>query len=394
MWADDAIEIVDKKEIKDAIETVSNLSNEPNIHSRFAVVMDRETKAILYGKKENIKTKMASTTKIMTAIITIENVDLSTMVKISNKAAGTGGSRLKLKTGDSISMKDLLYGLMMRSGNDAAVAIAEHVSGSIPEFAKRMNEKAKEIGLKNTHFETPHGLDTEEHYTTAYELALLTDYALHNTTFKEIVGTKVYTITINGIARTIYNTNELLGNLEGVYGVKTGFTNGAGRCLVTAIKREKTDIICVVLGADTKKDRTKDSIALIQYIFENFKKIDLSKIMNEEFTKWKNKYEGKIKIEKGTKSNMNIVLEEYTIKDYIIKKNTEDKINLAINVNLNLKAPVQKRQRIGQIAILYENTTILQIDIQTAESVEKKHVRNYILDFIKQYPYYLKETVQ
>ena len=132
-----------------------------------------------------------------------------------------------------------------------------------------MNKKAMCIGLKNSHFTSPHGLDAPEHYTTAYELALLTDYALKNNDFCNIVGTKSYNVTINGYSKSINNSNELLGYLDGVYGVKTGFTNGANRCLVTSIKRSNKDIICIVLGADTKKDRTKDSVKLINYAFNN-----------------------------------------------------------------------------------------------------------------------------
>ena len=165
--------------------------SESKINSRSAVVIDRNTNTILYGKNENEKRKMASTTKIMTATIIIENCNLNDIVTISKKSASTGGSRLGLKTGDKVSVKDLLYGLMMRSGNDSAVALAEYCSGSVSNFAEKMNLKAAELGLTNTHFETPHGLDSNEHYTTSYELAILTNYALNNPTFRKIVGRKI-----------------------------------------------------------------------------------------------------------------------------------------------------------------------------------------------------------
>ena len=167
-----------------------------------------------------------------------------------------------------------------------------------------MNQKASELGLNNTHFETPHGLDSDEHYTTAYELALLSNYALTNKTFSQIVGTKDYTITINGYPKQLNNTNELLGNLDGVYGIKTGFTNGANRCLVTACKRNNMDIICVVLGADTKKFRTQDSIKLINYIFNNFTPINIEEIINNNFESWKSKNLNKIIINKGIYNNI------------------------------------------------------------------------------------------
>lgn len=253
IFADDIYPLEDNFDISEilndieTIETDSQISQLPTINSRAYVVIDRKSNTVLVGKNENQKKKMASTTKIMTALIVIENCDLSETVEISKKSASTGGSRLGLKTGDKITVYDLLYGLMMRSGNDSAVALAEHTAGSISSFADLMNQKAVKLGLSNTHFVTPHGLDEDEHYTTAYELALLSNYAMNNEIFAKIVGTKNYTITINGYPKNITNTNELLGNLNGVYGVKTGFTNGANRCLVTACKRDNLDVICIVL---------------------------------------------------------------------------------------------------------------------------------------------------
>ena len=225
---DDEIEIPNANEL---IETsTSNTVEEPALNSRIAVAYDRKSGNVIWGKNENKRSAMASTTKIMTSILLIENADLNQTIEVSAKAGGTGGSRLGLKKNDKITMRDLLYGLMLKSGNDAAVAIAENVGGSVEGFAEMMNNKAKELNLENTHFVTPHGLDNPEHYTTAVELAKLADYALKNETFAKVVNTKTYTVTINGYPKTISNTNELLGNIEGVNGVKTGFTNNAGRC--------------------------------------------------------------------------------------------------------------------------------------------------------------------
>ena len=169
---------------------------------------------------------------------------------------------------------------MVVSGNDAAVAIAEHVAGSVEQFAELMNNKAKELGLTNTHFVTPHGLDNPEHYTTAVELAKIADYALKNDTFAKIVKTKNTTITINGYPKNLTNTNELLDVLTGVTGVKTGFTNNAGRCLVTSINRNGFEIITVVLQADTKKMRTADSANLIEYVYNNYEQVNLKNIID------------------------------------------------------------------------------------------------------------------
>ena len=189
-FADDYIEPIEDLPDFSSIVTSSSISSIPNINSRAAVVIERSTGAILFGKNECDIRKMASTTKIMTAIIVIENEsDLSKIVTVSSKAAGIHGSRLGLSTNCKITVRDLLYGLMLCSGNDAAIALAEHIGGSVEGFANLMNEKAISLGLLNTHFVTPHGLDDEQHHTTAYELALLTNYALKNETFYKLVGT-------------------------------------------------------------------------------------------------------------------------------------------------------------------------------------------------------------
>ena len=281
----------------------------PTINSRAAIVYDRNSGTILYGKNENEKRKMASTTKIMTCIVVLENSDLDTIVTVSSKAAGTGGSRLGLHTNDKISVTNLLYGLMLCSGNDAAVALAEHVGGSVQGFADLMNKKALELGLSSTHFVTPHGLDNDDHYTTAYELAIITNYALENETFRKFVGTKSISITINNYSKTLTNTNELLGYLDGVYGVKTGFTNGANRCLVTAVKRNNMDLICIVLGADTKKNRTQDSINLIEYVFSNYSPFNLKEKINSEFENWKLCNSNSFNVSKGVSNDLEPYLE-------------------------------------------------------------------------------------
>ena len=181
------------------------------INSRYAVIYDRTSKTIIWGKDEAREVPMASTTKIMTAIVALENITNSEeKITVEKKAAGIGGSRLGLKTGDEITYEDLLYGLLLCSGNDAATQIAISVGGSVEGFAKMMNDKAQELGLEHSHFVTPHGLDSNNHYTTAYELAIITDYALDIEKFAEIVSTKTYTVNINGKTKTINNTNELL----------------------------------------------------------------------------------------------------------------------------------------------------------------------------------------
>lgn len=355
--------------------TASNVSELPKTNSRRYIVYDRISKSMIIGKNEEVKSAMASTTKIMTTIVILEKTDLNETVTVSAKAGGTGGSRLGLKRGDKASVKDLLYGLMLRSGNDAAVALAEHVGGSVKEFAELMNEKASELGLTNTHFVTPHGLDDANHYTTALELAKLTDYAMDNETFAKIVGTKSTTIYINNQPRQINNTNELLGVLNGVVGVKTGFTNNAGRCLVTETKRNNMDIITIVLGADTKKDRTKDSVNLIEYTFSKYKMYNLEEQIIEEFNKWKNINEKRILIIKGKQSNPKLALG--AIEKATIPICDNDKIEYSINALTEAKAPVEQWNVMGTLTVKLNGKILENIDIVNVNEVQKRDWKDY-----------------
>lgn len=371
--ADDVDNEVD---FEDTIEvTASNVSELPKTNSRRYIVYDRISKSMIIGKNEDIKSAMASTTKIMTTIVILEKADLNETVTVSAKAGGTGGSRLGLKRGDKASVRDLLYGLMLRSGNDAAVALAEHVGGSVKEFAELMNEKAIELGLTNTHFVTPHGLDDANHYTTALELAKLTDYAMDNETFAKIVGTKSTTIYINNQSRQINNTNELLGVLNGVVGVKTGFTNNAGRCLVTETKRNNMDIITIVLGADTKKDRTKDSVNLIEYTFSKYKMYNLEEQIIEEFNKWKNINEKRILIIKGKTSNPKLALGE--IEKATIPICDNDKIEYSINALTEIEAPVEQWNVMGKLTVKINGEILENIDIVNVNEVQKRDWKDY-----------------
>lgn len=366
------------------IETVSNdLEKDPTINSRRYVVYDRKSKRVIYGKNEEVKGPMASTTKIMTATIVLEYADLNKEVEITAKAAGTGGSRLGLKKGDKITIRDLLYGLMLRSGNDAAVALAIEVGGSVEGFAKLMNEKATELGLQNTNFVTPHGLDNNDHYTTARELAELTDYALTNDMFKKIVGTKNYTITINGYARNLNNTNELLGVLDGVVGVKTGFTNGAGRCLVTETIRGDKDLITVVLGADTKKDRTKDSIKLINFAFNTFKEINIEDRINEVFNQWTQINSGRIKLIKAKDEKIILKMSAINTKSILLQEKDINNFEYEISSILELEAPIKENTKVGTIKIKINNEIIEEIDVLCKKELEKKEWQDYIIEFSK-----------
>ncbi len=376
-YADDENEI---EEIVIEIEAAANSNAKPTINSRRYVIFDRLSGRCIYGKDENKQTAMASTTKIMSIIIVVENCNLSDTVTITAKAAGTGGSKLGLHTDDKITVMDLLYGLMLRSGNDAAVALAIHTAGSVEKFADLMNQKAEELGLTNTHFVTPHGLDNPNHYTTAYELAKITDYALKNETIAKIVKTKTATININGSPMQINNTNELLGNVDGVYGVKTGFTNNAGRCLVTSVKRGDMDLIIVVLGADTRKDRARDSMKLIEYAYKRFYTVNVEEMINKEFEMWKQINQNRIYVDKAANS-LELKLDEIPIK----KLATDCEPTIEINAVNFLEAPVLENERIGTITVKIGDELIEEIEIKAAKEVKKRGIFDYLSIMAKIY---------
>lgn len=378
--------------LQQEIENVSaNPISEPNLNSRYAIVLDRNSKAILFAKNENQRVPMASTTKIMTAIVLLENLGvnnnltLDTQVEVCKEAGAIGGSRLGLKAGDKVTVNNLLYGLMLCSGNDAAIQIAVSIGGSVEGFANLMNKKAQDLGLENTHFVTPHGLDKPEHYTTAYELALIADYALNIEKIAEVVNTKTYTVTINGYSKTINNTNELLGYLNGVNGVKTGFTNGAGRCLVTSVNRNGFNIITVVLGADTKKFRTKDSISLIEYAYSNYELVNLEEIINEKFNEWSKINEKRIYIYKGKNNNLKTKLSDYSNIIYPIKKDEIKDINVRIkNKQINFEAPVNINTKVGSLVVYVGERKLIDIDILTNSYIERKNIKDYVFDCLRE----------
>lgn len=241
----------------------------PHISAQAASVIDVHSGRFLYEKNADERKPIASITKIMTAIIAIEHGDLDEKVTVGARAARQEGSSLYLKSGEKMTLRHLLYGLMLRSGNDAAVAIAEHIGGSVPGFSVLMNEKSEYLGMTNTHFVNPHGLDAENHYSTARDMAKLTAYALNNDVFQKIVATQTINVPNPGEKwdRKWYNKNKMLHLYAGADGVKTGYTSRAKRTLVSSATRDGQQLVTVTLNAP---DDWNDSIALLNYGFEQF----------------------------------------------------------------------------------------------------------------------------
>lgn len=235
---------------------------------RGAVCMEQSTNRILWSENEHEKCYPASTTKILTAILAIENLPLEKIVTVPKAAEGVEGSSIYLRCGQKISVRDLLFGLMLRSGNDAAVALAIETSGSVEDFATLMNKKAKSVGAVNSHFSNPHGLDDKTHYTTAYDMALIASYAYQNDEFCKIASAKKATINVDGENRFIANKNKLLAIYDGANGVKTGYTKRDGRCLVGGAKREGMQVVSVVFN---HSDMWNDTVRMLDFAFDNFK---------------------------------------------------------------------------------------------------------------------------
>ncbi len=246
-----------------------------DLSARSAVLIDSASGRLLYEKNGFERLPMASTTKIMTAVLTLENLPLTAKVRVSPVAAGVEGSSIWLETGEELTVEEMLYGLMLNSGNDAAVALAEAVAGSVDAFVTLMNARARELGLFNTSFETPNGLDGDGHYTTAFDLAALTRHALTLPRFREIVGTKQKTIPWAGHEwdRSLKNHNKLLWRYEGCTGVKTGYTKKAGRCLVSSAVRGGRELIAVTLNAPSDWE---DHAKLLDHGFEDFEAVPLT----------------------------------------------------------------------------------------------------------------------
>ena len=313
-----------------------------SVSAKAAVLINGENGEIVFSKNSDKKLPMASTTKIMTALLLCEYGNLEREVTVTAEMLRVEGSSMGLLAGDKVTLHDLLYGLMLASGNDAANVIAFTVGGSINGFVDMMNAKARELELTSTHFETPSGLDGDSHYTTAYELALLTKYAMQNEEFCKAVASKTATLNYGNppYRRTLTNHNKLLKMYDGVVGVKTGFTKKSGRCLVSAAKRDGKFLIAVTLNAPND---WQDHKTMLQYGF--------SAIKQTHFTPFVNGYT--IPVINGEKDTLSIKIEPLTI-------NSLDTENLSCKIYLQkfLYAPIKQGEEVGK-AVYMQGDKIL-----------------------------------
>jgi len=342
------------------------------ISARSAILIDSTSGRILYKKNAYERLPMASTTKIMTGLLACESGKFDEYVKVSPFASGTEGSSLWLEAGQRISLENLIYGLMLKSGNDAAVAIAEHLAGSVDAFALLMNQRAKEIGIKNTEFENPHGLDSENHYTTAYDLSMIAREALKNEKFAQIVSTKKYLIRENNgeWSRSLKNHNKLLWLYEGCNGVKTGYTKKCGRCLVSSAKRDGTQLICVTLSAS---DDWNDHSYLLDYGFSNYKTTILSRKGDKAYN---------FIYDKKYNKSVPLVYSE----DFKLAVNSSDRISTEIELK-SLKLPVKKGAVAGYANFFCNGEKIGSVELLTTKRIKNisilEKIKYKFFNFIK-----------
>lgn len=332
------------------------------LHALSAVLLDAANNRVLYKKNAFKEMPMASTTKIMTCIVTLENAELSDIVTVSSYAARMPDVQLNIRTGEQYYLKDLLYSLMLESHNDVAVAIAEHVGGSVEGFSTMMNDKARSLGCNNTNFVTPNGLDAAGHYTTARDLAVITAYAIKNKKFIEITNTSSYRFSelINRRSFTVSNKNKFLYMMEGAIGVKTGFTGEAGYCFVGAIKREDRTLISVVLGCGwppNKSLKWKDTTRLMNYGIDNYK---IRQIFEDVRL-------APVQVDKGVKSHVDLRIDG----ELSLLMRDDETVNVVYEIPVEFKAPVHAYEEAGCAKYYIDNMLYAQIPIYTAEEIKR-----------------------
>lgn len=321
------------------------------------IVIELNTNRIL--KEHNIHKKMymASLTKIATAIVIIENCNINDIVLVGKETIGVEGSSIYLEEGEKLTVKELLYGLMLRSGNDCAETLAVFCSKNINDFAKLMNNFAKKIGANNTNFVNPHGLHNDNHYTTAYDLALISSYAMKNDIFREIVSTKTVKIshTNRDYDRVLVNKNKMLSGFDGANGIKTGYTKKAGRCLVSSAKRGDLELISVVLNCGPMFERSKELLNDCFNNYKNYKIVESDNIIDFIKINDKNK-------DVGISINNDIILPLTELEYQTIK--------IEYDYPKSINSPVKNNYEIGKITIYAQNNLIFKEKIYTINSVD------------------------
>ena len=333
-------------------------------NAKSAILVESTTGKVIYKKNENEKRSPASMTKIMTLLLTMEslengNININDKVNISDKSSSMGGTQIFLEAGTQISVETLLKGISIASANDAAVAIAEYIGGTVENFVNMMNEKAKSLGCKNTNFKNPHGLDEEGHYTTAYDLSLIARELLKYPKILQLTSTYEDYIDVSGEKHWLVNTNKLVRFYKGIDGLKTGYTNNAGYCLTATMQKNNMRLLTVVMGEDTKDNRNTDTISMMEYGYSMYGSESIIK---------KDDFEEIMIIDNASNREVKYYLNNDV--NVIANKNTRD-IDYTIEKELyDVKAPISKNTKVGILKLKYDNVTY-EYDFIVKEDVEK-----------------------
>lgn len=343
------------------------------LNAKSAILMEESTGNILYESNPDERLPIASVTKVMTMLLIMEAVDsgkisLDDMVTVSGNAMSYGGSTMFLETGEQLTVNDMLKGIAVASANDGCVAMAEHLAGSESAFVDMMNEKAKKLGMENTHFMNTNGLDEDDHYSSARDVAIMSrELMKHETIFNY---TSIWMDTLRGGKFQLANTNKLIRFYDGANGLKTGSTSKALCCLSAAAKRNDMQLIAVVLGAPTSAERFASAKSLLDYGFANY-------AVNTQITAGDEVQ--KIAVEKGVDKEVDVVAGDSC--STLVKKGQEDNITKEIKIDETITAPIEAGQKIGTMTISRDGEVIADIDLNASSTVEKKGIGLIIKDF-------------
>ena len=333
--------------------------------AKSSILIDYNTGTILNEENKDLELPMASMTKMMTVLLVMENIDsgrikLDDKVYISKNAASMGGSQAYLEEGSSMSLDELLKAVLIASANDAAVAIGEHVAGSVTEFVKLMNKRVKELGLKHTNFVNVHGLDADNHYSSAYDMAFIAKELLkYNYVLKYSSLYEDYIKHPNGVNTWIVNTNKLINYYDGLDGLKTGYTVNSGYCVTATAKRGEMRLISVVMGEKDNKIRNEDTISLLNYGFSNFK---IDKVLGID------EYLGTIDVLFGDKTSVNLKLKEEYVD--LVGKDEVNKYDYKINKK-KIYAPLKVGDVVGTVDIYSNSVKIKSLDLTINDEVKR-----------------------
>ena len=333
-------------------------------NAKTAILVETSTGKILYDKEKDTKRSPASMTKIMTLLLAMEaledgRINLQDKVHVSKNASGMGGTQIFVEEGSEVSVETLLKGIGIASANDAAVAIAEYIGGTVENFVQMMNEKAKSLGCKNTSFKNPHGLDEKDHYTTAYDLSLIARELIKYPYALKITSTYEDYIKVSGENHWLVNTNKLIRFYAGIDGLKTGYTDNAGYCLTATMEKNNMRLLTIVMGENTKDNRTTDTISMLEYGFANY---GSEKVID------KNKFEETMIIDNAYNKEVKYYLND-DVK--LIANKSIKNVNYKIEKELyNLKAPLKKNTKVGVLKLKYDDK-VYNYDLIIKEEVKK-----------------------